>query len=154
MRSIYIGQLLQPAAAPLIVHMRILLGGVVIIYNYPHLAVRITVCGYVCVQERNLLYGKFIVAYFSKFIEAVEEKSLCMCNLSGGSRISRRGQQSQEWGNNLLFLIIFAKNCIKMKKIGLTGGCASLASLDPPLILYDSVNLTLILIWTLSVDLG
>ena len=38
MHSIYIGQLLRPAAVPLIVRMRILLGGVAIVYEYPHLA--------------------------------------------------------------------------------------------------------------------
>ena len=36
MHSIYIGQLLWPAAAPLIVHMCVLLGGVAIVYDYPH----------------------------------------------------------------------------------------------------------------------
>ena len=36
MRSIYIGQLVQPAAAPHIVHMHICLGGVAIIYYYPY----------------------------------------------------------------------------------------------------------------------
>ena len=36
MRSIYIGQLVQPAAAPLIMHMRIHLGGVAIVYYCPH----------------------------------------------------------------------------------------------------------------------
>ena len=36
MHSTYIGQLLRPAAVPLIVHMHVLLGGVAIIYDYPH----------------------------------------------------------------------------------------------------------------------
>ena len=36
MRYIYIGQLVQPAAAPLIMHMRIHLGGVAIIYYCLH----------------------------------------------------------------------------------------------------------------------
>ena len=40
MRSIYIGQLLRPAAAPLIVCMRVRLGGVAIMCDYPHPASR------------------------------------------------------------------------------------------------------------------
>ena len=36
MHSIYIGQLLRSAAAPLIVHMRVRLGGVAIMCDYPH----------------------------------------------------------------------------------------------------------------------
>ena len=39
MRSIYIGQLLRPAAAPLIVRMHVHLGGLAIICNYLHPAV-------------------------------------------------------------------------------------------------------------------
>ena len=39
MHSIYIGQLMRPAAAPLIVHMAICLGGVVIICDYLHPAI-------------------------------------------------------------------------------------------------------------------
>ena len=35
MHSIYIGQQLWPAAAPLIIHMRVRLGGVAIVYYYP-----------------------------------------------------------------------------------------------------------------------
>ena len=38
MHSIYIGQLLRPAAAPLIVCMRVCLGGVAMVCDYPHLA--------------------------------------------------------------------------------------------------------------------
>ena len=40
MYSIYIGQLVRPAAAPLIVRMHIRLGGVAIINYYPHPAAR------------------------------------------------------------------------------------------------------------------
>ena len=36
MRSIYIGQLLGPAAAPLIMRMHTRLGGVAMVCNYPH----------------------------------------------------------------------------------------------------------------------
>ena len=36
MRSIYIGQLVWSAAAPLTVHMRVCLGGVAIVYYYLH----------------------------------------------------------------------------------------------------------------------
>ena len=36
MHSIYIGQLLRPAAAPLIVCMYVHLGGVAIMCDYPH----------------------------------------------------------------------------------------------------------------------
>ena len=36
MRSIYIGQCLRPAAAPLIVRMHVHLGGVANAYYYPH----------------------------------------------------------------------------------------------------------------------
>ena len=43
MRSIYIGELLRPAAAPLIVPMRIRLGGVAIVCDYPHPAVKFKV---------------------------------------------------------------------------------------------------------------
>ena len=39
MRSIYIGQQLRPAAAPLIVHMHVHLGGVASAYYYPHPAI-------------------------------------------------------------------------------------------------------------------
>ena len=39
MCSIYIGQLVQPAASPLIMCMHVCLGGVAIIYYYPHPAV-------------------------------------------------------------------------------------------------------------------
>ena len=39
MHSIYIGQLMRPAAAPLIVHMAICLGGVVIVCDYLHPAI-------------------------------------------------------------------------------------------------------------------
>ena len=39
MHSIYIGQLLRPAAAPLIMCMHIRLGGVAIICDYPHPAI-------------------------------------------------------------------------------------------------------------------
>ena len=39
MHSIYIGQLVRPAAAPLIVRIRVRLGGVAIIYYYPHPAI-------------------------------------------------------------------------------------------------------------------
>ena len=39
MCSIYIEQLLRPAAAPLIVHMHICLGGVTMVCDYPHPAV-------------------------------------------------------------------------------------------------------------------
>ena len=43
MRSIYIGQIVRPAAAPLIVHMHACLRGVAIIYYYPHPAVLFTI---------------------------------------------------------------------------------------------------------------
>ena len=36
MPSIYIGQLVWPATAPLIVHMRVRIAGMAIIYYYPH----------------------------------------------------------------------------------------------------------------------
>ena len=36
MRSIYIGQLVWSAAAPFIIRMRVHLGGVAIVYYYPH----------------------------------------------------------------------------------------------------------------------
>ena len=39
MRSIYIGQLLGPAAAPLIMHQLVRLGGVAIVCDYPHPAI-------------------------------------------------------------------------------------------------------------------
>ena len=47
MRSIYIGQLVRPAAAPLIMCMRVRLGGVAIIYYYPHPALLWVVKGIV-----------------------------------------------------------------------------------------------------------
>ena len=61
MCSIYIGQLLQPAAAPLIVHMRVLLGGVAIIYDYPHPA-----WGGLFETENSLLFYEsfFIILYY------------------------------------------------------------------------------------------
>ena len=121
--------------------------------------VRLHVCAHhgaricLCSRKEYIIWKMYCCLLF-KVYRSSGEKSLCMCNLSGGSRISKRGQQSQEWSTYLLFFIIFAENCIKMKKIGLREGRGSLASLDPPLILYDSVNLTFIIIRTLSIDLG
>ena len=55
MHSIYIGQQLQPAAVPLIVHMCVRLGGVALIYYYPHPALwyftRLSLCMFVCFAE-------------------------------------------------------------------------------------------------------
>ena len=42
MHSIYIGQLMRPAAAPLIVRMRLRLGGAAIVCDYPHPAMIFT----------------------------------------------------------------------------------------------------------------
>ena len=56
------------------------------------------------------------------------------CKLTNsGSRISQRGAPTLG-SVNLLFGIIFGENCMQMKKIGLRGEQASLATLDPPLL--------------------
>ena len=41
---------------------------------------------------------------------------------SGRSRISQMGVPTPEHGENLLFVKIFAKNCMKIEEIGWTGG--------------------------------
>ena len=50
MRSIYIWLPLGPAAAPLIVHMRICLGGVAIVCDYPHPALVFSIKYYILVN--------------------------------------------------------------------------------------------------------
>ena len=52
MRSIYIGQLLRPAAVPLIVHMRVILGGVAMVCDYPHPTIQI--CNLFQMNSSNL----------------------------------------------------------------------------------------------------
>ena len=61
MRSIYIGQLAWLVAALLIVHMRVCLGGVVIVYYYPHPA-----WGGLFKTENNLLFYEafFVNLYY------------------------------------------------------------------------------------------
>ena len=61
MRSIYIGQLLRPAAAPLIVCMHVCLGGVVMVCDYPHPA-----WGGLFKMENSLLFYEsfFITLYY------------------------------------------------------------------------------------------
>ena len=63
MHSIYIGQLVRPAPAPLIVCMRIHLGGVAIIYYYPHPA-----WGGLFETENSLLFYElfFVTLYYSR----------------------------------------------------------------------------------------
>ena len=63
MRSIYIGQLVLPAASPLIMHMRVHLGGVAIIYYYLHPA-----WGGLFETENGLLFYEsfFITLYYSR----------------------------------------------------------------------------------------
>ena len=63
MRSIYIRQLVQPAAAPLIMRMRVHLGGVVIVYCYLHPA-----WGGLFETENGLLFYEvfFVTLYYSR----------------------------------------------------------------------------------------
>ena len=63
MHFIYIGQLVQPAAAPLIVCMHLHLGGVAIIYYYPHPA-----WGALFETENGLLFYEsfFVTLYCSR----------------------------------------------------------------------------------------
>ena len=66
MHSIYVGQLLRPAAAPLIICMRVRLGGVAMVCDYPHPAVRpyIIILIYLAgAQEWSYLH-KICFAYF------------------------------------------------------------------------------------------
>ena len=63
MCSIYIRQLVQPAAAPLIMRMCVHLGGVAIIYYYPHPA-----SGDLFEMENGLLFYElfFVTLYYSR----------------------------------------------------------------------------------------
>ena len=73
-------------------------------------------------------------------------------HISGGSRISRGGHQPHEGGQRRKCIIchVFAKNCMIIKKIGLRGGCASLANLlDPALNMCNGIVPSLIAAWHL-----
>ena len=54
MHSIYIGQLLRPAAAPLIMRMRVCLGGVAMVCDYPHPALQTTVFQALMIETKKL----------------------------------------------------------------------------------------------------
>ena len=62
MRSIYIGQLVRPAAVPLTVRMRICLQGVAIVYYYPHPAIPIMTLANAFVFDP---YNKQIIRYLT-----------------------------------------------------------------------------------------
>ena len=64
MHSIYIGQLFWPAAAPLIVCMRVLLGGVAIVYDYPHPAIDT----YFSTETLNEIFYEYLVNSDFKFL--------------------------------------------------------------------------------------
>ena len=60
-------------------------------------------------------------------------------HISGGSRISQmEGRQPKRGDANLLFGIIFAENCLKIKTFGQKGGRLS-RSLDPPMYTINSI---------------